>query len=90
MAAQTVKVAVSLPEEQFREIESLRKRLKLSRSALIAQAIQQLLKAYQEEEDVRRYIAGYQKHPETEEEIAEATALARQGLAQSVCPLKAR
>lgn len=43
MASQTVRIAVSLPKEQSHEVERLRKQMKLSRSALISQAIQQLL-----------------------------------------------
>jgi|GEM_PF-680732 len=72
-----VKIAVSLPKEQFEQIESLCRQLKLSRSALASQAIYQFLKACQEEEDIRRYIEGYRKHPETEKELAEAAALAQ-------------
>jgi len=81
MAIRTVKVAVSLPKEQFEQLERLRKQLKLSRSALVSQAIRQFLKIHREEEDIRRYIEGYRKYPETEEELAEAAALARLALA---------
>lgn len=81
MAAQTVKVAVSLPKEEFRAIERLRRQLKKSRSALVAEAIRYWLKAQREAEEVRRYIEGYQKYPEAEEEIQEAAAMARMALA---------
>ncbi len=43
MASQAIKVTVSLSREQFRQMERLRKQLKLSRSALITRALQQLL-----------------------------------------------
>ena len=65
MAARTVKVAVSLPKEQFRHIERLRNELGISRSALIAQAIRQFVEACQKEKDIQRYIKGYQRYPET-------------------------
>lgn len=81
MPAQTVKVAISLPKEEFRALEKRRRQLKQSRSAVIAKAIRQWLKAQQEAEDVQRYVEGYQKYPETEEEMAEAAALARMALA---------
>nr|BAL56657.1 ribbon-helix-helix protein, copG family protein [uncultured Acetothermia bacterium]BAL59326.1 ribbon-helix-helix protein, copG family protein [Candidatus Acetothermum autotrophicum] len=81
MPAQTVKVAISLPKEEFRALEKRRRQLKQSRSAVIAKAIRHWLKAQQEAEDVQRYVEGYQKYPETEEEMAEAAALARMALA---------
>lgn len=81
MPAQTVKVAISLPKEEFRALEKRRRQLKQSRSAVIAKAIRHWLKAQQEAEDVQRYVEGYQKYPETEEEMAEAATLARMALA---------
>nr|BAL56858.1 ribbon-helix-helix protein, copG family protein [uncultured Acetothermia bacterium] len=81
MPAQTVKVAISLPKEEFRALEKRSRQLKQSRSAVIAKAIRHWLKAQQEAEDVQRYVEGYQKYPETEEEMAEAAALARMALA---------
>jgi len=81
MAAQTVKVAVSLPQEEFRAVERLRKKLEISRSALITEAIRYWLEAKQKEEDIRRYIEAYQKHPETPEEYAGFEEIARGVLA---------
>jgi len=77
MAARTVKVAVSLPKEQFSQVEQLCKELGLSRSALIAQAIRQFTEARQKEEDIQRYIEGYQRYPETPEEYAGFEELAQ-------------
>lgn len=81
MTARTVKVAVSLPKEQFQHVEQLRRELGVSRSALIAQAIGQFVEARQKEEDIRRYIEGYRKQPETPEEYAGFEELARRVLA---------
>ena len=80
MAARTVKVAVSLPKEQFRHLEQLRRELGVSRSALVAQMIGQFAEARQKEEDIRRYIEGYRKQPETPEEYAGCVQLARRVL----------
>ncbi len=82
MAAHTVKIAVSLPKEEFRAVEKFRRQLKKSRSAVIADAIRHWLKAQREAEDVRRYIEGYRKYPETEEEMAGVDQIARQLLAE--------
>lgn len=81
MAARTVKVAVSLPKEQFSQVEQLCRELGISRSALIAQAIRQFVEARRKEEDIRRYIEGYQRYPETSKEYAGFEELARGVLA---------
>ena len=63
----TVKMAVSLPKEQFRLIEHQRHKLKLSRSAAVREALRQWLKVFEEQEAIRQYIEGYQRHPEKAE-----------------------
>lgn len=83
MASQTVKIAVSLPKAEFRAVEKWRRELKKSRSAVIADAIRHWLKAQQEAEDVRRYIEGYRKYPETEEEMAVCEKAAVEVLAET-------
>ena len=42
--AKVIKVAISIPAEQFRQVEHLRKRLTLTRSSVFVQAVQQWLK----------------------------------------------
>ena len=76
MAARTVKVAISLPKEEFDAVERLRRELGLSRSALIARALRAWLKERSETQQVRRYLEGYRRNPESEKEIAEAASLA--------------
>ena len=61
----TVKVAVSLPKEQFRLAERRRRLLHVSRSAMVREALSRWLKAMEEDEAVRRYVEGYQRHPES-------------------------
>ncbi len=76
MAARTVKVAISLPKEEFDAVERLRQELGLSRSALIARALRAWLEERSEEQQIRRYLEGYRRNPESEKEIAEAASLA--------------
>ncbi|HED03273.1 MAG TPA: ribbon-helix-helix protein, CopG family [Candidatus Fraserbacteria bacterium] len=82
MTAQTVKIEVSLPQEEFRQIERLRRELKLSRSALITQAIRQLLEERQRKDNIQRYITGYRDHPETPEEYAGFQEMAQRAFSQ--------
>ncbi len=66
----TLKVAISLPKDNFERIEKVRKKMKLQRSAVIDQAIQFWLKHLEEEEKIRNYETGYLKQPESLKEIA--------------------
>lgn len=63
------KVAVSIPAPLFEAVEAERLRSGETRSELVQRALQLLLGRRQDEEDIRRYIEGYRKHPETDEEI---------------------
>lgn len=69
MASKTVKVAVSLPEDLFKRLEKVRRRQDVSRSAAFREALEAWLRDLQEREDVRRYIEGYRRMPETREEM---------------------
>lgn len=80
MGTKTVKVAVSLPKAEFHALEQLRKQLGASRSALIARAIRCWLETQKEEEEIRHYIEGYQRYPETTEETSEVARLAQEVL----------
>jgi len=66
----TRKVAISLPGELMGKMESIRKRTGESRSAFISRAIWQALAEREQKALVARYIEGYQKYPESSEEIA--------------------
>ena len=61
----TVKVAVSLPKAQYKVAEKRRRILHVSRSAMVREALQQWLRNLEEQEAVRQYIEGYQRHPES-------------------------
>ncbi len=84
MPVQTIKVAISLPKEEFRALEKRRRKLKQTRSAVVTEAIRYWLKAQEEAEDVRRYIEGYQKHPETKEEMVFCEKAGVEVLAETV------
>ncbi len=60
----TVKMAISLPKEDFIMIEKMRRKLSITRSALIDEAIRFWLAKRQEKELVSQYEEGYRKKPE--------------------------
>jgi len=76
MAQKTVKIAISLPKDAFRSLEKLRKQLGLARSALIAQALQNWINEHEQTENIRRYLEGYRRYPETAQENDAAAATA--------------
>lgn len=65
----TIKFAVSIPDEDYRDIERIRKREKVSRSGVVVEAIRFLKKFREREELVRQYEEGYRKKPEKLSEI---------------------
>ncbi|MCS6936984.1 MAG: hypothetical protein NZ610_02425 [Candidatus Bipolaricaulota bacterium] len=81
MPSESVKIGVSLPKKKFSAVERMRKKLKKTRSALIAEAIDLWIAAKKEEELVRQYMAGYKKHPETKRDREEALAISQESLA---------
>ena len=67
--ANAVKLAISISAEDFKTIETIRKKEEITRSAVITEAIR-LLRAGQEKEWlIRLYEEGYRKHPEQVAEI---------------------
>jgi metal-responsive CopG/Arc/MetJ family transcriptional regulator len=68
------KIAISLPEDQARAIERIRKKRKIPRSRVIQQAIAHYLSEETEHAAVRQYEEGYRRMPE---DPAEAEAYAR-------------
>jgi metal-responsive CopG/Arc/MetJ family transcriptional regulator len=75
-----VKIAVSLPTKTFRRVESARKKLGESRSALYVKALEDYLRAMEVREMERRYEAGYRKRPMTRKELKELEAFMKAGL----------
>ncbi len=71
------KIAISLPAGLVAELERIRKKTGETRSAVIRRSIESALKRDAMDSQVRRYISGYLKYPETDEEknIVKAAAL---------------
>ncbi len=65
----TLKIAISLPKEDFEKIEKIRRDLGMGRSAVIDKAIHFWLKGLEEKEMIRQYEEGYKKKPEPADEI---------------------
>ena len=65
----TLKIAISLPKEDFYKLEQIRKKLGFNRSTIIDKAIRFWL-GYREQEDlIKLYREGYRKKPESIQEI---------------------
>ncbi len=69
MANNTVKMAISLPKEDFIMIEKLRRELNIPRSTLIDQAIRFWFSKRAEREQIHQYEQGYRKKPEKAQEL---------------------
>lgn len=69
------KIAISIPDETFREVEKERLARGVSRSEFFRHAVEEHLRRAKEREDIQQYIRGYQKYPETRDEqaVAEST-----------------
>lgn len=68
----TIKTAVSLPAETYHKAEKLRKKMGKSRSQMIADALNVVIKTEEIREKEARDNAAYAKNPYTAEEIEEA------------------
>jgi metal-responsive CopG/Arc/MetJ family transcriptional regulator len=69
MPARAVKVAITIPESEFRQVEAIRKQLKTTRSAVILRALEHWLAAQRAVALDRHYQAAYRRRPETQAEI---------------------
>jgi hypothetical protein len=58
------KIAISLPKEDFRELEKVRAKMGVGRSAVVAQAIRFWLQQRKNEQMIKRYQEGYRRKPE--------------------------
>lgn len=65
----TLKIAISLPKEDFYKLEQIRKKLGFCRSTIIDKAIRFWLGYREQEELIKRYQEGYSKKPESIQEI---------------------
>ncbi len=59
-----VKIATSVPAEQFRNLEAVRKQLGLKRSAAVQEALALWLAGKQSADSIQAYLRGYMGQPE--------------------------
>ena len=78
----SVKLAVSLPEQLFEDVERARKRRGVSRSAAVQTGLRAWLQAQRDAERSRKYVAAHRTKPETDAEVAEAAAIVRASWAE--------
>ncbi|MFU8796107.1 MAG: ribbon-helix-helix protein, CopG family [Dehalococcoidia bacterium] len=71
----TAKVAISLPEEVLAAVELERRARGESRSEFFRRAVQRRLNEERESSAIREYVRGYQRLPESAEEIEAAHRL---------------
>jgi metal-responsive CopG/Arc/MetJ family transcriptional regulator len=64
-----LKITISLPKEDFYQLEQIRKELGLSRSGILNKAIRFWLGHHKQEELIKRYRKGYRRKPESIQEI---------------------
>jgi metal-responsive CopG/Arc/MetJ family transcriptional regulator len=65
MPTKAVKLAISMPLEEYREVEKSRKQLGISRSNVITQALRYWIAQLHERDRIRSYVQGYKQFPET-------------------------
>ena len=73
------RIAISMPEPMYADMERARKATGQDRSSWVQQAIADRLERERKAADIAAYIRGYQLHPETEAEMLEADAWLRHG-----------
>ena len=81
MSTHSHKFAVSLPEESFKLLCGFQKQFKLSRSAVIREAINRLTQSRIEAHKSRQYETGYRKFPPSGVESEAFIRLASETLA---------
>ena len=67
--SKAIKFAVSIPEEEFKEMEDIRQKEGLSRSKMVFEAIRLWKKSKKMDELIRAYEEGYKNTPESPQEI---------------------
>jgi metal-responsive CopG/Arc/MetJ family transcriptional regulator len=77
MPRSAAKIALSLPDDLFREVERIRKKRGKTRSALVQEALRLWLRRDTEAALVREWEEGYRRLPESAAEIAAAETTAK-------------
>ncbi|MBI5529126.1 MAG: ribbon-helix-helix protein, CopG family [Deltaproteobacteria bacterium] len=65
MRAKAVKVAVSLAADEYRLVESERRARHVTRSAVVAEALRHWFEYGRKQDQIRAYVEGYRKLPES-------------------------
>lgn len=78
----SAKIAISLPVEDLKRIEKLRKELKIQRSTLIDMAIRFWLDNAEKQNMIKRYEEGYRRTPESAKEIEALQKLSADAFAE--------
>ena len=76
------KIAISLPDDVFRDVEKERQASGESRSQFFRRAVTALLKRRRQQEWDEQYQRAYREMPETQEEIEAWSSLGLEALAQ--------
>lgn len=82
--AMTVKVAVSLPKDQFRLMERRRRTLKVSRSFAVREALSHWLRVSRQDDAIQRYLEGYRRAPEPIKGWSVIEKVQAEGIAQEL------
>ncbi len=76
------KIAISLPTEDLKRIEKIRKEMRMQRSALIDMAIRVWLDHRDKQKMIQQYEEGYRNHPESIDEIKAMEELSADAFAE--------
>ena len=76
------KIAISLPDDILKDIEDERLAAGETRSEFFRRAVKAYFQNKRKREDIERYVRGYLKQPETEEELAWVEAASQAVLAE--------
>lgn len=71
ISLKNVRITITLDKDSYKKIEDEKERKNTARSSLIQQIIQYYFDRKREEEDINRYIKGYQEIPEKVDKVAE-------------------
>ena len=67
--SRSVKIAISLPEKDFKELENQRIKEGVSRSKFILQTLKTRKEEMEKQKLIKMYVEGYKKMPENPSEI---------------------
>ena len=65
----TMKIAISIPKEDYYKIERIRKKLGFARSVFIDKAVKFWIEHQERQQLIKRYKEGYKNNPEDVREI---------------------